>query len=240
VRVAALYDIHGNLPALEAVLAEAERRTPDLYLIGGDIVAGPMPGESLELLLSLGGRAAFIRGNADRTLVEEHERDRPADEWTTGRITPAQRAFLGSLPELRAVAVDGLGDTLFCHGSPRSDEEIITVATPESAILEMLADVEEGVVVCGHTHMQFDRALEGYRLVNAGSVGMPYGAPGAHWALLGPGVEFVRTPFDVDAAAERILATGWPMAEQFVRENLRAVPKAAEVVAYFEGLAGRG
>jgi predicted phosphodiesterase len=240
VRVAALYDIHGNLPALEAVLAEAEQRDPDLYLIGGDIVSGPMPAESLDLLLSLGDRAAFIRGNADRTLVEEHERDEPSDTWTTERITPAQRAFIASLPELRAETIDALGETLFCHGSPRSDEEIITVATPETALLEMLADVAEPVVVCGHTHMQFDRVVDGRRVVNAGSVGMPYGAPGAHWTLLGPGVEFVQTPLDVDATCERILATGWPMAEVFVRENLRAVPDAAEVVAYFEGLAGRG
>jgi predicted phosphodiesterase len=239
-RVAALYDIHGNLPALEAVLAEAERHGPDVYLIGGDIVSGPMPGETLELLLSLGDRAAFIRGNADRALVEEHEREQPADAWTTERITPAQRAFLASLPELRGLPVEGLGETLFCHGSPRSDEEIVTVATPETAVLEMLADLDEAVVVCGHTHMQFDRTVDGRRLVNAGSVGMPYGSPGAHWALLGPDVELLRTPLDVDAAAERILATGWPMAERFVRENLRAVPNAAEVVAYFEGLAGRG
>jgi predicted phosphodiesterase len=236
-RVAALYDIHGNLPALEAALADADALAPDLYLIGGDIVSGPMPAETLELLLGLGQRALFIRGNADRTLVELQER--PNDLWTNDRVSPARRAFLASLPELRAVTIEGLGETLFCHGSPRSDEEIVTTATPETALLEMLDDVREAVVVGGHTHMQFDRRVDRWRVVNAGSVGMPYGATGAHWALLGPGVELRRTPYDVDEAANRILATGWPQAERFVEENLRAVPDAAEAVAYFEGLAGR-
>jgi predicted phosphodiesterase len=238
VRVAALYDIHGNLPALEAVLADAQALGPDRYLIGGDIVSGPMPAETLELLLGLGDRAAFIRGNADRALVERHER--PDDEWTTARITPAQRAFLAGLPEAWVAGVEGLGDVFFCHGSPRSDEEIITVATPEGALLEMLAGVQEPVVVCGHTHMQFDRRVDRWRVVNAGSVGMPYGVPGAYWTLLGPNVEFHRAELDVEAASERILATGWPQAEVFVAENLRTVPTASEAVAYFEGLAGRG
>ncbi len=98
--------------------------------------------------------------------------------------------------------VDGLGLTLFCHGSPRSDTEIITTATTDERLRGILGGVEQRTVVGGHTHRQFDRRVDGWRVVNAGSVGMPYeGRPGAYcWALLGPGVELRRTAYDVDRA----------------------------------------
>jgi putative phosphoesterase len=231
VRVAALYDIHGNLPALEAVLGELEILEPDLVMIGGDSVLGPFPRETLEELLALDERARFVRGNTDRA----------PGEFAAAELTPEQLEFLAGLPLTVSLDVDGLGPVLFCHASPRNDEEIITTLSPPERLDPMLAGVTEDVVVCGHTHVQYDRRVGSMRLVNAGSVGMPYAEePGAYWALLGPGVELRRTEYDLETAAERIGASGWPQAEEFVRENLLAVPSGDEASRYFEDLAARG
>jgi hypothetical protein len=136
------------------------------------------------------------------------------------------------------VYVDGLGPVLFCHGSPRSDDEILTAVSPEERVVAALGGVDEAIVVCGHTHAQFDRRVSGKRLVNAGSVGMPYEAkPGAYWALLGPEVELRRTAYDLAATAEAIRATGFPEADALAAENVLAVPSAAEATERFEAMA---
>ena len=230
-RVAALYDIHGNPAALRAVLAELEREPVDLIVVGGDAVPGPLPSVTIELLRSLGERAVFVRGNTDRWTVEEFDAlaatgsdegrvERPAAAWTATMIDQAQRDFLASFQEPVVVDVDGLGATLFCHGTPRSDEEILTMLTPEERWRPMLAGVEQGVVVCGHTHAQSDRVLGGVRVVNAGSVGMPYeGRPGAYWALLGPDVRHRRTDYDIRAAEAELRGGGWPGVEDFLRNS---------------------
>jgi predicted phosphodiesterase len=220
-RVAALYDIHGNLPALEAVLREVECEAPDVVVVGGDVAAGPMPCETLDLLLSLDGDVRFIRGNADRELVAHFdgtaggEDDGPwtrRDAWAAAQLTRAQRDLLARLePAL------GLGATLFCHGSPRRDDEPITRVTPAERLDEMLRGTRERLVVCGHTHVQFDRRHGGARIVNAGSVGMHWeGRPGAYWLMLSPAVELRRTPYDIDAAARRMRATGYPGPEEII------------------------
>jgi predicted phosphodiesterase len=240
-RVAALYDVHGNLPALEAVLAEVWDTGVDAVVVGGDIAIGPMPRGTLERLLALGERALFLRGNGDREIAAEPaasglwaERTR----WSAQQLKIGERAWLAALPDTQAVAVDGLGSVLFCHGSPRSDEEILTRISPEERVAAALAGVEEPVVVCGHTHVQFDREVAGKRLVNTGSVGMPYEAePGAYWALLGPGVELRRTAYDLEAAAAAIRATGFPGAEELAAENVLTVPSADEATEQFERLA---
>jgi hypothetical protein len=133
--------------------------------------------------------------------------------------------------------VEGVGRVLFCHGSPRSDEEMILKTTPDEWLREMLADVEADLVVCGHTHMQFDRSVDGRRVVNAGSVGLPYGAPGAHWLRLGPDVEHMRTPYDSDSFADRVKTFEWPLAERFAEENIRSVPSEEETLEFFERVA---
>lgn len=240
-RVAALYDIHGNLPALEAVLAEVEDAEPDAVVVGGDIVLGPMPPETLELLLGLGERALFVRGNCDREIAG----DAPGAElwpqrtrWSAEQLDRGQRAWLAGLPDTQTVDVDELGPVLFCHGSPRSDEEILTAISSEERVAVATAGVAEEVVVCGHTHVQFDRAVAGKRLVNAGSVGMPYESlPGAYWALLGPGLELRRTDYDRVAAAEAIRATGFPDAGEFAEENVLTVPSSQEATELFERMA---
>jgi predicted phosphodiesterase len=231
-RVAALYDIHGNLPALRAVLAEAREEGVEVFLVGGDVASGPLPGATLDEVVALGQRARFVRGNADREALAAYERGDvrieefggPVDRWaafTAGQMTPAHRELLAGFTPLVELDVAGLGPTLFCHGSPRSDAENITRVTPPDRLREILAGVEPRTVVCGHTHQQFDRTLDGQRIVNAGSVGLPYeGRPGAYWALLGPDVELRRTEYDVDRALQELAARGFPDLDEMLRESL--------------------
>jgi diadenosine tetraphosphatase ApaH/serine/threonine PP2A family protein phosphatase len=160
-------------------------------------------------------------------------------EWAARQITEAQRDVLGSWPETLVLDVDGLGPTLFCHGSPRNDEEVITRVTPPQRLDDLLASTAENVIVCGHTHVQFDRSHGGKRIVNAGSVGMhSEGRPGAYWLLLGPDVELRRTSYDVEAAAQLIRATGFPEPNWLVERLTADDPTIAETMSvYREGAA---
>jgi putative phosphoesterase len=212
-RVAALYDVHGNLPALEAVLAELDA---DVILVGGDVAAGPWPAETLERLHALGGRVRWIRGNADRELaqpVQSSEEGGPPQHvmrWVHERLSDEQLEFLGALPLTETMDVDDVGRVLFCHATPRSDDELLTKISDEPRWRAALESVDADVVVCGHTHLQFDRLVGDVRLVNAGSVGMPYEAqPGAYWLAIGPDVQHRRTEYDTDATT-RAIAEIWP------------------------------
>jgi predicted phosphodiesterase len=242
-RVAALYDIHGNLPALEAVLAEPDVAGADVVLIGGDVAIGPLPRETVERLAALGDRARFVRGNGDREILGPVSADdadlwRVRTSWAGRQLTSDQRDFLASFSENVVLDIEGLGATLFCHGSPRSDEEIVTRITPPERLSEILAGVEQRVTVCGHTHVQFDRVVGGVRIVNAGSVGMPYeDQPGAYWALLGPDVELRRTDYDLERAASVIRAGAFPGADEFAQENVLHPAGAAEATDEFERMA---
>ncbi len=226
-QVAALYDIHGNLPALEAVLADVPGDA--LIVVGGDIATGLFPAPTLECLRGLGDRVRWLRGNAERELAlapgEEVSAPDEALDWVRGQLDPEQIGFLHGLPASVTLAVNGLGRVLFVHATARNDVDIFTERTPEANVAPCFAGVEADVVVCGHTHVQFDRKLAGLRVVNAGSVGMAYEhVPGAYWLLLGPGVEFRRTPFE---PRESDYPGEWPSA---TRE---------EAVAYFETQAVR-
>ena len=248
-RVAAIYDIHGNLPALEAVLAEIDQAAPDVILVGGDVATGPMPKATLERLMGLGKRARFVSGNADRELVACFDGAPPAPNfpaevqvvttWVAQQLDSIHRDFLASFEPTIVLEVDGVGDVLFCHGSPRSDEEILTSATPDQRLQAALSGVAQPVVVCGHTHMQFDRRFGKTRIMNAGSVGMPYGEAGAYWLWLGPEVTLRRTPYDLEQAAQVIRASSYPQAQEFAEENILHPPAAAEVLALFEGMAAQ-
>jgi predicted phosphodiesterase len=250
VKVAALYDIHGNDAALAAVLAELDEIGVDLIVIGGDVAGGPFPNETVDAVRALGDRALAIRGNGERELVEARlhldagsARSDPGDiwssrtHWAAGELDQARLDWMGALPPLSSVEIDGLGDVLFCHASPRSDEEIITPLSPTERVAPMLAGVAQRIVVNGHTHAQFQRQVAGTRLVNAGSVGMPYEArPDAYWALLGPAIELRRTPYDVAAFGERVRASGFPDAEDFATW-LAEPPGADEAHEFFERMA---
>jgi predicted phosphodiesterase len=231
VRVAALYDLHGNLPALRAVLAEVEAAGADLIVFGGDLAWGPLPRETMDLIFAFRDDAKFVRGNADREVAARLGENDGLDPstaavnvWTADELSTEQRNFLGGLPDGVVVDVTGVGPVLFCHGSPRSDEETITMATPDERVDAMVAGVTQSVVVCGHTHAQFERTVGSRLIVNAGSVGLPFGAPGAYWALLGPDVDLRRTDYDYEGAAAVIRAKNGPEAEGFAEHVLAPPP----------------
>ncbi|MGH2778687.1 MAG: metallophosphoesterase family protein [Actinomycetota bacterium] len=249
-RVAAIYDIHGNLPALDAVLRDIEEAEPDVILVGGDSASGPFPRATLGRLTALGSHVHVIRGNADRELVDAFDRASEGGgageddiwgqrgAWTAQQITSEQRDFLARLPETKTFDVADIGPVRFCHGSPRNDEEIITAVTSDTRLRRILAGVEEELVVCGHTHIQFDRVVDGTRVVNAGSVGMPYEEePGAYWALFGPEVSLRRTVYDFDEAAERIRNSGFPEAAEHAHQLFVELPSREETAQFFERLA---
>lgn len=226
-RVAALPDVHGNAPALEAVLEEVEREAPDLVVFCGDLTWGSLPQETLALVRALELPARFVRGNADRMVGVETEGRGP---WMTQQHTLEDLAFLARFEPTVIVDVDGLGPTCFCHGSPRSDEECVTERTPAKRIHEFMADRDERVVVTAHVHLQYDRTVDGVRCVGPGSVGLPYGEGGsAHWALLGPKVELRRTDYDVEGAVALMRATDDPRVEVVV-ELMLSPPSRDEVI----------
>ena len=238
-RVAALYDVHGNLPALTAVLAEVDALGVDAIVVGGDTASGPMPVETLDALRAR--RARFVRGNADRVLdlrgANEEELWVRARRWVASRLGDERLAFLAALPLDLTLELDELGTVRFCHGAPGSDELTITRVTPDERLRGLLDGVDERIVVCGHTHVQFDRVVDGIRVVNAGSVGAPYEAePGAYWALLAADVELRRTAYDVEGAAATIAATGYPRAAEFVTYLTADPERPARLSALIEGL----
>ncbi|QES46016.1 YfcE family phosphodiesterase [Streptomyces venezuelae] len=246
-RVAVLSDIHGVLPALEAVLAEPEVRAADRVVLTGDITAGPQPAEVLDLLAGLGDRAVLISGNADRELLEYRRGDRdtipdPIGPWAADQLRADHLDLLARLPKSARLTLAGLGDVLFCHATPRDDEEIVLVDSRPERWAEVLDGVDPAVrtVVCGHTHMPFVRLAHGRTVVNPGSVGMPYGRAGAHWALLGPGIDLRTTPYDIDAAVTRLTREcAYPGIAEWADHYLQARDSDAEALAVFGPLDGR-
>jgi putative phosphoesterase len=239
VRVAALYDIHGNLPALTAVLAEVDALGVDAIVAGGDVASGPMPAETLDALRARG--AKFVRGNADRVLdlrgANDDETWVQARRWVANRLGDERLAFLATLPLDLTLELDGLGSVRFCHGAPSSDELTITRLTTDERLRQLLTGVDERVVVCGHTHVQFDRAVDGIRVVNAGSVGAPYEAePAAYWALLDTDVELRRTAYDVGRAIAAIIGSGYPRSSDVVRYLTPDPERPDRISALIEGL----
>lgn len=244
-RVAVLSDVHGNAVALAAVLRELAAAEVDLVVFGGDLTWGPLPEETRALVDELEPSSIFVRGNAERALADAVTR---TDEGLGAELTARERwmverhsrptcDFLAGFAEAAVVDVAGLGHVRFCHGSPRSGEELITFATPEPRMRALLEGVAEAVLVSAHTHIQFDRRVAGIRSVNPGSVGMAYEAgPGAaYWALLGPDVELRRTEYDLNEAARSYRSSGDPLAEKMV-EMLLAPPTPAQVVEHAEAL----
>ncbi len=240
-RVAAIYDIHGNLPALEAVLAEICSMGVDQIVVGGDVVPGPMARESLESLLRFDAPTRFISGNCEREVLDEMagasssklpEPVRETMRWTAEELR-SERERLASWPKTAVVEIAGVGKVLFCHATPRDDNEIFSEWTSDEKLLPVFKGVDASVVVCGHTHMQFDRMVGGIRVVNAGSVGMPFEEPGAYWLLLSGGIEFRHTSYDLAMAAQRIRATSYPQADEFATRYVLNPPSRAKMLEVF-------
>jgi len=240
-RIAALYDIHGNLPALEAVLEEVEAADVDLIVAGGDVVMGPMPRETLARLLDLDTPVEFIQGNCEREMlavlagapVTVPDAVRPILQWTGDQLSAGERALIAGWPATRRVTPAGLDDVLFCHATPRNDTDIFTRLTPDERLVLVFGCLDVPLVVCGHTHMPFDRTIGRVRVVNAGSVGMPFGAPGADWLIIGSGVEPRHTSYDLARTAESIRASDYPQAEDFAANYVLQPPSEAAMLAAF-------
>lgn len=238
-RVAALYDVHGNVFALEAALAEARAAGADLVVFGGDLAWGPLPRQTLERAMDPGLPALYVRGNADRSVAGAADPEEgwvaEVTGWCRAQLEERHRDFLMGQPGSVELVVGGLGAVHLCHGSPRGDEEALTSLTTDDRLREALAGVDAAVVVCGHTHVQFDRTSGSTRVVNAGSVGLPYeGRPGAYWCLLDEdGVSLRRTGYDFAAAAEAVRLSGCPYAAEFAAD-VTAPPEPDEAIAQFE------
>jgi putative phosphoesterase len=240
-RVAVLADIHGNLPALEAVLGELADSGAGLVVVAGDVLPGPMGAECLARLEALDVPVRYLSGNGERvtlaavdgkTLSEVPEPYRPAIEWCAGQLAAAQVTQLRLWPPTVDVAIDGLGHVHCCHATPRNDTEIVTRRTPEARVAPAFLGVSAPLVICGHTHLRMDRSIAGHRVVNPGSVGMPFDEPGAHWLLIDEGgPQFVHTRYDLEAAAARIRATGYPDAAALAANYVLQVPGEEAMLA---------
>jgi len=230
-RVAALYDIHGNLPALKAVLEEVAREQVDAIVVGGDVLWGPLQPECLNVLRAAG--ALFLAGNCERDVLGVVD---VSSRWCRDQLTTDDVEFVSAWPATLELELDGLGHALFCHATPRSDRENLTRLTADEDVAAALFGVDADIVVCGHTHVQLDRLVPNRpRLVNAGSVGLPYqGDTGAFWAILGVDIEFRRTPYDVESAVALLSETGFPGAADVFGESLRGTISAESATAFFE------
>ena len=205
------------------------------------MLPGPMPRETLARLLDLDIPVSFLHGNGETAVLAERsgedpgipEAAREAVRWTAEQLDAEHERRLRDWPLTLRLEVPGLGEVLFCHATPRSDTEIFTRLTPEDRLLPIFGDLGAKVVVCGHTHMQFDRKIGGVRVVNAGSVGMPFGRPGADWLLLGPGIELRHTDYDLAGAAEILGGTGYPQAKEFAEQYILNPPSEEKMLGVF-------
>jgi predicted phosphodiesterase len=243
-KVAGLYDIHGNLPALDAVLDDVRRAGVDRIVVGGDVVPGPMPRETLRRLLDVNLPVQFVHGNGDLAVLAQMAATDPGavtywgtvsgqpltDElgeslrWTARQLPPEYQAMIAGWPRTLRAEIPGLGPVLFCHATPRSETEVFGRFTAEDRLLPLFEDLGVSLVVCGHTHMQFDRMVGRTRVVNAGSVGLPSGDPGAFWVLLGPHVQLQCTSYDRAKAAEALRNTGYPRAHLIAQQVVEPPP----------------
>jgi putative phosphoesterase len=242
--VAALYDIHGNLPALEAVLEDVARSGADRVVVGGDVLPGPMPRETLIRLLEVDLQIQFILGNGEVAVLAEMNgqdsglpvRYRNSIRWNAAQLYPSDGELLTAWPTTLCMNVSEIGKVLFCHATPQNPKDVFTRLTPDDKLVSMIGETDADMVVCGHTHMQFNRAIGDLRVVNAGSVGMPFGDPGAYWLLLGPDIEFHRTEYDLEMAATQIRQTDYPEAQEFAANHVLLPPSEEKMLAVFNAM----
>lgn len=238
-KIAALYDIHGNLPALEAVLDEIQRLDVAEIVVGGDVVLGPMASECIDKLCSIDIPVHYIKGNCEDFVLNAHaglplqnipEKILKRIQWTASNLLPHQLQTISNWQDQFHLDLESLGKILFCHATPRNNTEIFTQLTPSDKLEEIFESVLVPTVVCGHTHMQFDIQIGNTRVVNSGSVGMPFGEPGAHWLLIGGTIEFRHTTYDYLKAAEVLKQSKYPDAEDFALNHVLNPPSKEDML----------
>ncbi|GLZ78812.1 phosphoesterase [Actinorhabdospora filicis] len=244
--IAVISDVHGVAPALEAVLSQPEVATAEVIVCCGDVAAGPQPTQVLDRLAALGDRVRYVSGNADREMADWHPGTTAAypDEvtpWAASVISAEHRAWMASWPHDLTLTVDGLGEVYFCHATPRRDDEVIVVDSRPDLWTQIQRQLPATVstMVIGNTHMPFARLAGNRMIVNPGSVGMPYGPPGAYWALLGPGIQLRRTPLDADTVCAQVATSPFPGATRFAEEYLRGAYSDFDALAVFGPRDGR-
>lgn len=248
-RIAVVSDTHGVLPCLDAVLAEPDARSADLMVVTGDIAAGPQPTQVLDRLEDLGDRVRLVRGNADRDLVtmarggDPPEGTPPVDVWAAQQLTREHVDRLATLRHPIVLPLSGFGDVLFCHGTPRDDNEVVLVDSRPSRWAEVLEEVPASVriVCCGHTHAPFARLVDRRWVVNSGSTGMPYGSVGVPWAILDTnGVQLRSTTIDPEQVAEDVVADStFPDVRSWVSEYVLRPPSDIDALVAFAARDGR-
>lgn len=249
-KIAAIYDVHGNLPALQAVLGEIKGLGIDLLIAGGDIIAGPMPNEVLAELKRFNQQVEtrYIYGNGEsealRALAgEEIGGFSPAaDEsarWVASTLRAEHIEFLKTWENTVTLDHPILGKTIFCHATPHNNVDVFTKASKPERISTLFATVSADLVVCGHTHMQVTHTLGHLKIINAGSVGMPFGATGAYWLMLDDQVDLKHTAYDLNGAAEVIKASSSPSRESFAAGNVLTAPSEEDALALLASLEER-
>jgi predicted phosphodiesterase len=238
-RIAVVCDIHGNLPALEAVLHDIYEYGAEFIVVVGDVVAGPLPGETLTLLQSITIPTRFILGNAEsdvlrylagKDFIGLSERANAEARWVANHLSDEHKQFLSSWTPTLSLNIEMWGELLFCHGTPRCDMEIFTELTPIEHLTSIFSNLTASLVICGYTHMQFDRVVGKVRIINAGSVGMSFGRTGADWLLIDTNIYFKHTDYDIPDAAERIRGSNYPQAEDFVLNNVLRAPAKTKML----------
>jgi predicted phosphodiesterase len=202
-----------------------------------------MPHETIARLLALDVPVQFIHGNGDRVVRAQMNGQEPTEvpepfrdiiRWTAAQLSREDEQLIAGWPPTLRVPVQGLGEVFVCHATPRNDVEIFTRLTPEERLRPVFAGIDAPLAVCGHTHMQFDRTIGAMRVVNAGSVGMPFQGPGAYWLLLGPGVQLRKTTYDLEKAAALVRQTTYPRADEFAARNILQPPTEAATLEAFK------
>ena len=231
--VAALYDIHGNLPALEAILDEISGLSIDQIIIGGDVILGPMSRECLDRLSEITIPVHYIFGNCEvailniinnQPLPNLPQRVLEDMQWTAKQMSEKQAHQMSQWPKTLTIDLPDIGKVLFCHATPEDENENFTRLSSEEKLTAIFENVDADVVVCGHTHMQFDKMIGDLRVINAGSVGMPFGKPGAYWLLFDSELELRYTSYDLEKAADQIKKTDYPNALEFAKSNVIKPP----------------
>jgi predicted phosphodiesterase len=251
-RIAVLNDIHANMPALDAVLDEVRRANVDAIVLGGDLLPGPMPIETVDRLRDLDVPVRAVYGNGELAMLAQVDATDPDAvtywgttsgaalpekykewiRWNARLLRPDDITWLRTWPLTLRLEIASAGAVLFCHGTPTSETDAFTRTTPEEVLRPVFDGLGVSCVVCGHTHMQFDRMVGGTRVVNAGSVGCPFGRTGADWLLIDGEVQLKHTEYDLSAASEQMRATAFPGAEEFVNTVLRPPPEETMLQAF--------